>query len=164
MSSTNGFPFQATRRFVLSKIESHDSVFVIAALRLVDERCGWMASHKVRAAKVLAKIAADNLSSDDLAEAAALARPYARTISRILRERELAERPELLGQAALFGVHRPTVVAPVETAPLVAVAPAPVVDTTAEPATLPKKRRGRPPGSKTRPREERETKPRRRRA
>lgn len=153
--SSNGYPFMS-KRTVTEKITS-EPAFVIECVRLIDGK--WMASHKTRASKVVAKIAADNLSAEDLAEAAALIAPYARTISRILRERQIAEgSPELVAKAAVFGVARPAVQTEVTTAP---VAFAPVVTTSTEPASVPKKR-GRPKGVRNKPKEEEAPKRRRR--
>lgn len=148
MSSTNGFPFQATRRFVLSKIESQDSAFVISAIGLIDERRGWMASHKVRAGRLVAKISAGDLSPEDLAEAAALMKPYARTLARVLREKEMAERPELMSVASVFGMVRPAPATPTVPTGTIVQAEAAIVSTTAEAPVVAPKRRGRPPGSK----------------
>lgn len=134
---SNGYPFMS-KRAVAEKITS-EPAFALECVRLVDERRGWMASHKVRAGKVLAKIAAGDLSPADLAEAISLISPYARTVSRVLRERDMAERPELAAQAVVFGVVRPTTTqAEVATAPV-----------GTEPVSVPKKR-GRPKGSKNR--------------
>lgn len=153
--SNNGYPF-ISRKQVAERLAS-EPAFVIECMLLLDGK--WMASHKVRAGKVLAKIAAGNLSPEDLAEAVALVVPYARTISRVLREKEMAERPELAMQAAVFGIVRPTTAqADVATAP---VALAPVATASTEPVSVPKKR-GRPKGSKSRPKAE-EPGPKRRR-
>lgn len=154
---SNGYPF-ISKRAVTERIAS-ESAFALECVRLVDERRGWMASHKTRASKVVAKIAAGNLSPEDLAEAISLISPYARTISRVLREKEMAERPELAAQAVVFGVVRPTTTQ-VEVA-TVPVALAPVATTNTEPVSVPK-RRGRPKGSRNKPKEEQVSKRRRR--
>lgn len=153
--SNNGYPF-ISRKQVVERLAS-EPAFVIECVRLIDAK--WMASHKTRASKVIAKIAAGNLSPEDLVEAISLISPYARTISRMLRERDLAARPELAAQAAVFGVVRPTTVqADIATAP---VALAPVATTSTEPVSVPKKR-GRPKGSRNKPKEESPPKRRRR--
>lgn len=149
---SNGYPFMS-RRAVAEKITSEPS-FALECVRLVDERQGWMASHKVRAGKVLARIAAGELSPSDLAEAISLISPHARTVSHILREREMAERPELAAQAVVFGVVLPTTVQPDATT-------MPVATTSTEPVSVPRKR-GRPKGSKNKPKEESTPKRRRR--
>ena len=162
---SNGYPFKATRKFVLATIAAHDFEFIVSVIRLIDERRGWMASHKTRASKIIAKIAAGNLSAEDLAEAAALVARYARTISRILREKEIAERPELAVQAAVFGVLHPTA-SLTETSVATEAAPAPAVDATATEvlAAPPKRRPGRPKGSRNRVREDQPPAKRRRRS
>lgn len=154
--SNNGYPF-ISRKQVVERLVS-DPAFVIESMRLIDGK--WMASHKTRASKVIAKIATGNLSPEDLVEAISLISPYARTISRMLREREMAERPDLMGVAAMFGVVRPAVQAEVATAP---VALAPVAPASTEPASVPRKR-GRPKGSKDRPKAEEPGSKRRRRS
>ncbi|MBX3231997.1 MAG: hypothetical protein KIT84_20225 [Labilithrix sp.] len=165
MASSNGYPF-TSRRKVVERITS-EPAFALACIRLVDERRGWMASHRVRAGKVLAKIIAGDLSPSDLAEVISLISPYARTVSRILREREIAEgAPELAAKAAVFGVLRPASAAP-DTREVVqpSVASPSVADTPAavEVPVVAPKRRGRSPGSKNKkPRSESEPKRRRR--
>lgn len=154
---TNGYPF-TTRKQIVDRIAT-EPAFTLECVRIVDERRGWMASHRGRAAKLIERIAAGNLSPEDLAEAVALVVPYARTVSRILREREMSERPELLAQAAVFGVVRPVTVQ-TETS-MASVAPAPVDTASTEPVSVPRKR-GRPKGSKNKPKEESTPKRRRR--
>jgi hypothetical protein len=154
--SSNGYIF-TSRKQVLARIASEPS-YAVEAVRLIDERNGWMASHRSRASKLVARLAAGSRSAEDLAEAVALAVPYARTLSRLAREKEIAARPELMGVAALFGVVRPVVQAEVATAP---VALAPVATASTEPASVPK-RRGRPKGSRNKPKEEAAPKRRRR--
>lgn len=156
---SNGYPF-TTRNQVIGRIASEPG-FVIECVRLVDERRGWMASHRPRATHLVARLAKGDPSVEDLAEAVALVTPYARTIARVLRDRQIAEgHPELFARAAVFGLVRSS------PAPMVAaeavVAPVPVVNipATAE-APVVKKKRGRPPGAKNKPRSESE--PRRRR-
>lgn len=154
---SNGYPFMS-RRAVTEKIIS-EPAFALECVRLVDERRGWMASHKSRASKVVARIAAGNLSAEDLAEVAAIIAPYARTISRVLREKEMAERPELTVQAAVFGIVRPTTVQKEASAEATTLAP--VATASTEPVSVPRKR-GRPKGSKNKPKEESTPKRRRR--
>lgn len=158
---SNGYPF-TSRKQVAHRIAS-EPAFAVEAVRLVDERNGWMASHRPRAARLVARLADGAPTAEDLVEAIALVTPYARTLSRILRERQIAEgSPELVAQAAVFGVLRSaTTQTKAITAPG---APAPVVDTTATeaPATPVKRRPGRPKGSRNRVREE-EPAPKRRR-
>ncbi len=155
--SSNGYPF-VTKNEVSQRIAS-EPAFALECVRLVDERRGWMASHKARAAKLAAKIADGNLSPEDFAEAVALAVPYARTVSRVLREKEMAESPQLAVQAAVFGVVRPTTVQTETSAASVALAP--VATASTEPVSVPRKR-GRPKGSKNKPKEESTPKRRRR--
>jgi hypothetical protein len=137
--SSNGYPF-VTKNEVAKRIAS-EPTFVIECIKILDGK--WMASHKVRAGKLVARVAEGDLSPEDLVEAIALVMPYARTLSRILRDRQIAEgSPELLGQALVFGVLRPA--SDVDTARAEAAPTPPVVET---PVVAPK-RRGRPPGSK----------------
>lgn len=161
--STNGYLF-TTRKQVLARLTpSSEPEFLISAVRLIAERNGWMASHRSRAAKLIAKLAEGAASTSDLAEAAELMKPYARTISRILREREIAEgSSELVAKAAVFGVVPTSPTSAISTG--TASTPASVAAATAaEVPTVPTKRRpGRPKGSKNKkPRSESE--PRRRR-
>lgn len=147
MSSTNGYPF-VTKNEVTKRIAS-EPTFVLECIRILDGK--WMASHKVRAGKIVARVAAGELLPEDLVEAIALVTPYARTLSRILRDRQIAEgSPELAAQAAVFGVVRPTVAT--EAARAVEAVPASVVNTAATeaPAVPTKRRRGRPKGSRNR--------------
>lgn len=157
---SNGYPF-VTKNEIAKRIAS-EPAFATECVCLVDERRGWMASHRARAARLVARIAVGDLSPDDLVEAIALARPYSRTISRILRERQVAEgAPELVAQAAVFGIVRS---GPAPSVASADAAPVPAVDTTApEASTATPKRRGRPKGSKNRPKGEAPLPKRRRR-
>lgn len=161
--ASNGYPF-ITRNEVATRIAS-EPAFAVEAVRLIDERHGWMASHRPRASRLVARLAAGAPTAEDVAEAIALTMPYARTIARVLREKEMAERPELMGVAAVFGVVCPAAVPTERTTPVEA-APAPVVDKlepTGAPVAPPKRRPGRPKGSKNRkPRSEPEQPKRRR--
>jgi hypothetical protein len=179
MSSTNGYPF-ASRRMVIARIAS-DPAFAIDCVKMLDARRAWMASHRPAAAKLVARLDAGPANAELACEAARLVGRYSKTLARILRERDLAERPELTTVGAVFGVAR--VAAPVTPAGLpVAVAPAvvppeaaPVVVPNAPPSepppseepgsepAPPPKRRGRPKGSRNRPRTADEPKPTRRR-
>lgn len=152
--SGNGYSF-TTRKAVLATISSLDVEHLLSYVRLVDERRGWMASHRVRAARLIARLSAGPPSPEDLVAAASLMKPYARTISRVLREREIAEGgPEIAARAAVFGVLRP-LGATEATTPMEA-ASATVIDMIAtEVSSAPPKRRpGRPKGSRNRVREE----------
>lgn len=124
-----------------------------------------MASHRPRAARLLTRLAEGTPSAEDVVEAIAIAAPYARTLARLAREKEMAEgNSEFLARAASFGVIRPMTTAPVEVAPATASPAAGVETPAAAESALPKKRRGRPPGSKNRPKEEQATKRCRRRS
>lgn len=149
VKASNGYPF-TTRKQIIDRIASEPG-FVVECVRLIDGK--WMASHRARSAAVLAKIAAGNVSAEDLAEAVALVTPYARTISRILRERQISEgHSELMGVAAVFGVVRPSsaYAIPTATPAETEAARPPAVDAAAatEAPAAQRPRRGRPLGSK----------------
>lgn len=144
VKASNGYPF-TTRKQVIDRIAS-EPAFVVECVHLIDGK--WMASHKTRALKVVAKLAAGNLSPEEHAEAMTLVMSYTRTISRILRERDLAARPELAAQAAVFGVVHP---AATETRQVEATTKASAATSTAEATVVMKRRPGRPKGSKNKP-------------
>jgi len=147
MSSTNGYPF-ATRREILAKIAT-DRGFVAECMATLQARyeargagtssMGWMASHASKAIALAAKVGAGEASDKEMAEAAKLAARYSKQLARALRDRDLAARPELGAQAAIFGVGGGG--GGEQSAPAIPAA------TSAE-SPLVAKRRGRPPGSK----------------
>jgi hypothetical protein len=158
----NGYPF-TTRLQILERIES-DPAFAaecVAILQVRYERrdtgglsMGWMASHAVKATALAARLVSGEATEKDRAEASKLAVRYSKQLARVFRERELASRPELGAQAAVFGVGG--VVREAEPAPNSPPPPAETTDPT--PAT---KKRGRPKGSKNKPRQEAASKRRR---
>ncbi len=182
--STNGYPF-TTRRQVLERIAS-DPTFVVECVAILEDRyqrrasgpgesMGWMASHAAKASGLAAKIAAGEATEKERAEAAKLALRYAKQLARVFRDRDLAARPELDAQAAVFGLAPPG--SPVRTATdhpaatsptapgdacVAPVTPAVQAEAPSEPVPAPK-RRGRPKGSKNRPKEH-AAPPRRRRS
>lgn len=144
--ASNGYPF-VSRRDVAQRIASEPS-FAAECIRALDAGSKWMASHRSRAAKLVARLATDSPSAEDLAEAAALAAPYARTLARILRERQIASGdPDLLAKAAVFGVVRSAMA--IELGPPTASAPGAIGGTTTTEVPAARKR-GRPKGSKNR--------------
>ena len=158
--STNGYPF-LSRRQILARIAS-DAAFAIECVRLIESRHAWMASHRAAAAKLIARLDAGPVDATTSAEALRLASRYSKTLARIIRERDLAERPELVAIGAVFGVAgvgpaaQPDVPATVE----VSVATKNTSSPEAASEPTPSKKRGRPKGSKTRAKDE--PKPRRR--
>ena len=70
------------------------------------ESMGFMASHMSMATKLAARLASGEATEKDRAEAAKLAGCYSKQLARVFRERELAARPDLLAQAAVFGIGR----------------------------------------------------------
>jgi hypothetical protein len=99
----NGYPLQSTRRSVLGRI-AIEPAFAVECVRILDAGARWMASHRSRAAKLMATLAAGAPTPTEYAEATELAARYGKTLARVFRERELAARPELGAQAAVFGV------------------------------------------------------------
>ncbi len=148
----NGYPFK-TRRQILELIDA-EPAFAAECLAMLQERqerrgagstesMGWMASHAARATALAAKLAAGEATEKERAEAAKLAARYSKQLARAFRDRDLAARPELVTQAAVFGVR-----ASGEAPSASLVAPS---ARSAEPR--PAKRRGRPKGSKNKPKD-----------
>jgi hypothetical protein len=145
----NGYPF-LSRRQILEKIAA-DSEFASDCIGILQDRyarraeggpgMGWMASHAATATKLAAKVAAGEATDKELVEAAKLASRYSKQLARAFRDRDLAARPELGAQAAVFGVGGSEDARP---------APAALPPATGAEAP-PAKRRGRPKGSKNKP-------------
>jgi len=157
--TTNGYPF-LSRKQVLERIAS-DPAFVVECVAILQDRyarraalageaAGWTASHVSRAIALAAKLASGGASEKERTEAAKLASGYTKQLARVYRERELAARPELAGQAAVFGIG-PASTSP-RTAPETPHAASPVAPGTATAPDVPpaprKRRAGRPKGSK----------------
>jgi hypothetical protein len=111
--SPNGYPF-LSRRQIVERIES-DPSFAGECIAILQDRhdrrgaaagesMGWMASHASMATKLAARLASGEATEKDHAEAMKLASRYSKQLARVFRERELAARPELGAQAAVFGV------------------------------------------------------------
>ncbi len=159
--STNGYPFMS-RAAVLAKITA-EPAFAVECVRIIEERGGFMASHRARAAKLISGLAAGKPSTTQLQDAAELAARYSKTLARVFRERDLAARPELAVAGAVFGVVAsappPAATTPVPApamparAPTVVAPKAKPATEAAAPAAPAPKRRGRPPGSKNRPKD-----------
>ncbi len=160
--STNGYPFMS-RAAVLAKITA-EPAFAVECVRIIEERGGFMASHRARAAKLISGLASGKPSTAQLQDAAELAARYSKTLARVFRERDLAARPEIAAAGAVFGVvaGAPSPAATTGAVPAPAIpARAPVVvapkakpaTEAAAPADPAPKRRGRPPGSKNRPKD-----------
>jgi hypothetical protein len=160
---SNGYPF-VSRRDILVRIGA-DPAFAIECVAILQDRyehratggpsAGWMASHAAKATALAAKMALGEVTEKELVEAAKLAGRYSKQLARVFRERELAARPELGAQAAVFGVGGRVNAEAVPTTP-----PLP---RTAEPPPAAKKR-GRPKGSRNKPRQEPASKRRRARS
>jgi hypothetical protein len=172
--TTNGYPF-TTRKQIVDRIATEPlfAVECVVVLQAQHEAratggvgVGWMASHARAAIELAARLAAGDPSAADLEEAAELAVRYSKRLAAHFRARDLAERPELNAVAAVFGVGLLAPVMPTTTASVVVADPAahavvvteatspsqpitPVV--VASPVTT--KRRGRPVGSKNKPKE-----------
>jgi hypothetical protein len=168
--SSNGYPF-LSRRQIRERIAS-EPAFVVQCFAILKERyerraaltgesAGWMASHASRATTLAMKLVVGNATEKERAEAALLVAHYSKQLARVLRDREIAARPEVMAHAAVFGVAPVRVVvapaieaaAPVE--PLEAPRAAPVshAEPPSEPPPPPKKR-GRPVGSRNRPKDQ----------
>jgi hypothetical protein len=158
--SPNGYPF-LSRRQILQRIDA-DPLFAVECVAILQERherrtrgastgsIGWMASHTARAVKLAAKLASGEATEKDRAEARQLARRYTKQLARVLRERELASRPELVAQAAVFGIRGGDPSTPDATS-----------GSRSDEQPAPPKKRGRPKGSRNKPKVE--PAPRRRR-
>lgn len=147
MNSSNGYPFMSRRR-VLERIAA-EPAFAVECVRMIDSRNGWMVSHRAAASKLVAKIAAGATDESDCAEAARLASRYGKTLARLFRERDLADRPELAAVGAVFGVVPTTTPNASPQAPAAAAAAVASSPSVPEGVAAPK-RRGRPKGSKNR--------------
>lgn len=154
--NANGYPF-LSRAQILARVAA-DPAFALECFRALNDYRGWMASHQTAATALTVKVSNGTPEERDYAEAARLAARYGKTLARLFRERALAERPELAVVGAVFGVLPRIAESTTTTRPAV---PSPVATETA-PTPTPK-RRGRPPGSKNRPREAAATKPESRR-
>jgi hypothetical protein len=161
----NGYPF-LSRRQIAERIHS-DPAFAVECVAILQERherrgsaggvesMGWMASQAAKAVKLAAKLASGEATEKDRAEAMQLASRYTKQLARVFRERELANRPELGAQAAVFGVGvggKGEQLEPAETLtePTVETAGAP----RAEETLARQKKRGRPKGSKNKQKKE----------
>ena len=169
--NSNGYPFM-TRRQILERIDA-ETAFAVECVAIIQgrherrdaagESSGWMASHAAKAIKIAAKLASGEASDTERAEAAQLVKSYSKQLARVFRNRELAARPELSVQAAVFGVG----LAPSSQSseapkgPVTMMVDAPASTGMAAPHATPRKR-GRPKGSKNKPKPEHS--PRRRRS
>ncbi len=173
--TTNGYPF-TTRRQIVDRI-TVDPTFAIECVAILQAQhdarattpatAGWMASHARAATELAARLAAGDPSAADLEAAQELAARYSKRLAAHFRARDLAERPELNAVAAVFGVGllAPPVMAASVASVVVAepiVAPTIVAESALlnEPVTpvvvaspVTTKRRGRPVGSKNKPKE-----------
>jgi hypothetical protein len=147
----NAYPF-TTRRQIVERVES-DPSFAGECIAILQDRhdrraaaagesMGWMASHASTATKLAARLASGEATEKDRAEAAKLAGRYSKQLARVFRERELAARPELGAQAAVFGVGSGGEAQPT---------PGTRTPGKSEEQPAPAKRRGRPKGSKNKP-------------
>jgi hypothetical protein len=137
-----------TRRQILERIEAEppfaaECVTILQGRHerrdaTVGEGMGWMASHASKATALATKLASGEATDKERAEAAKLAGRYGKQLARAFRDRDLAARPELGAQAAVFGVGGGGEGQP---------APATLAAASDEPVSL-AKRRGRPPGSR----------------
>jgi hypothetical protein len=163
--NSNGYPF-LSRRQILERIEA-DPSFAAECFAILQDRherrgaggtesMGWMASHAARATALAAKLASGEAIEKERAEAAKLAGRYSKQLARAFRDRDLAARPELGAQAAVFGVGNGGGEHPARATP-----PPGTPSTSNEQARAPK-RRGRLKGSKNKPKGS-PTPPRRRR-
>jgi len=174
--NANGYPFM-TRRQILARIEA-DPAFAVECVTIVQERherrgvgtgesMGWMASHAAKATKLGAKLASGEATDKERVEAAQLVKSYAKQLARVFRDRELAARPDLAAQAAVFGVGTGNTPTP----PSAGASPtAPPRDTSEQTAAalteqvLGPRKRGRPKGSKNKPKADQPARRRRPRA
>ena len=147
--NTNGYPF-TSRRQILERI-STDATFAVSCVSIIEERKGWMASHRARASKLVARLAAGAPTPADYAEALELAARYGKTLARVFRDRELAARPELAAVGAAFGVGPVPATAPTVASEAGKDAPS-QEEASSEPVPA-RKKRGRPVGSKNRPKD-----------
>ncbi len=117
MNSTGpsaAYPF-VTKRQVLDRLD-RDSAFVREAIEILHRRfvdrdvlpppAGWMASHRTLGEELHARLAAADCTAADVACAAAIAKRYAKQITKVLRDDQLARGPRLGRAAAVFGVRR----------------------------------------------------------
>jgi hypothetical protein len=155
--STNLYPF-LSKREILEKIES-EPAFAGECVAILQDRydrrrpgesaAGWMASHASTATKLAARLASGEATEKDRAEAVKVASRYSKQLARVFRERELAAHPELGAQAAVFGIGRGG--SGIALARQVMPTPGASEERPGEqPAPTPK-RRGRPKGSKNKP-------------
>lgn len=184
------YPF-VSRREVADRLD-RDPAFVRECVAILHRRfvdrdilpppAGWMVSHRKAGEELHARLASDAATAGDVVAAAKIAKSYAKQLSKVFRDEQLARDPSLGLAAAVFGVRPPLEDEgrsddpyasiddePSESVAVVmdpglpetandaqpaaddaALATAPMAE--AEPA---KRRRGRPKGSKSRPREER---------
>lgn len=117
MNSTGpsaAYPF-VTKRQVLDRLD-RDPAFVREAIEILHRRfvdrdvlpppAGWMSSHRKLGEELHARLAAADCTAADVVCAAALAKRYAKQITRVLRDNQLARDPRLGLAAAVFGVRR----------------------------------------------------------
>jgi hypothetical protein len=115
-ASKNRYPF-LSRADIKRRIESDDEYALecaVALERRTRERqaghgtgacpSGWMSSHRIVAARLVAQFEADKLTPQERRTLVGIVARYARQLARLERERALREHPELAAVASLFGV------------------------------------------------------------
>lgn len=157
----SGYSF-TSRREVAERL-SKDAAFLRSCARLLQDRTlnkmgGYMASHRSRASALLGQL--DALSDAAVLEQGAWLVAYARTLARLMREEKLKSGDAALwANAAVFGAVPATAVS---SSPSTSPTAAPSMPPPAPEAVTPKKKRGRPVGSKNRRKEDLGPPPRRR--
>jgi hypothetical protein len=108
-----GYPF-VTKRQVIERL-GRDPSFVRECIEILHRRylerdrvnspAGWMSSHRKLGEELHARLTATDCSDADIARAAALAKRYAKQLTKVLRDEQIARDPRLGLAAAVFGVR-----------------------------------------------------------
>lgn len=165
--SANSYPF-LSRAEVLERL-GEDPEFATECVKMIQSEAAFMASHKPAAAALLKRITDGAPPTAVAAEASRLAARYTRTIARLLRDEAIANEPALAAIGATFGVGplalgTRSAAAPARPGPRAdkptpkAVRPAVSGDQASGPLPT---RRGRPTGSKNKPKVAKVGRPRR---
>jgi hypothetical protein len=165
---TNRYPF-VTKRQVLERL-AQDPLFLVEMLGLLHDRtlargdgasssgpCGFSSSDRPKAARIYEATSLGQADDNIMVQALAVLRKYARQITVALRLKQLDNDKSLRPAGFLFGIMRPSPIAPT-TPTLTDQPPEAVATTTAttregtEPEAPAPRKRGRPKGAKNRPR------------
>jgi hypothetical protein len=116
--NSNNYPF-LTKKEIKEQIETDDA-FVLTCLQVMHSRQtehevdskttkdrnkrGWMSSHAVRGTELAVKAQTETLSAEEVAKVREMVCRYSKQLASHFRQARLAEEPDLVETAAVFGV------------------------------------------------------------